>query len=225
MNVPEDYDDDVERLNTHPKLLPPAEDTEQLLKEDRAVLVKALTSKAVPRDTKAAVKAISPRMAPRGTVAPRKSIRPRVAPKDGIRPRVGLKKTCESYAEAISSFQPRAPPRSSRVVQGKASAPREKTVTFTSRETFPTRKTAARAIKPRVVYQVPPPQNYRRSVLGNLGNRLPSCKGGGDPPHRVRTRDPARSRERVLAGSRARVLRGTPALGPRARARAQIVRA
>ena len=43
MNVSQDYDDDVERLNTHPDLLPPAEDTEKLLKEDRAVLVKALT--------------------------------------------------------------------------------------------------------------------------------------------------------------------------------------
>ena len=60
MNVSQDYDDDVERLNTHPDLLPPAEDMEKLLKEDRAVLVKALMSKVLPRDTKAAVKAIGP---------------------------------------------------------------------------------------------------------------------------------------------------------------------
>ena len=166
-------------------------------------------------------------------MAPRSGIRPRAAPKKGIKPRVALKQGFKSYQKTISSdaftskatFQARETPTRSRMVPSKASHTREKTVTFTNNEPFPRRTTAARAIKPRVVYQVPPPHKYRRSVLGNLGNRLPSCKGGGDPPHRVRTRDPARSRERVLAGSRARVLRGTPALGPRARARAQIVRA
>ena len=81
MNVSEDYDDKIERLNTHPDLLLQAEDTEKLLQENMAVLVKALTSKAVPHDTKATVQAISPRVAPRGTVAPRIGIRPRVAPK------------------------------------------------------------------------------------------------------------------------------------------------
>jgi hypothetical protein len=176
MNVSQDYDDDVERLNTHPDLLPPAEDTEKLLKEDRAVLVKALTSKVLPKDTKTAAKANSPRVAPRGTVAPRNSIRPQVAPKNGIRPQ---KKAYQSYEDILSSFQQRAPPRTPKTLPSTASAPRERPVTLTSRETFPTRKTAARALTPRVV---PPPQNYRRSVLGNIGNRVPSCKGGGDPP-------------------------------------------
>ena len=61
MNVSEDYDDKIERLNTtYPDLLPPAEDTEKLLQEDRVVLVKALMPQVVTRDTKAAVKAISP---------------------------------------------------------------------------------------------------------------------------------------------------------------------
>ena len=76
MNISEDYDDEIERLNTHPDLLPRAEDTEKLLEENKAVLVKALTSKAVPHDTKATVKAIRPRVTPRGTVAPRNGIRP-----------------------------------------------------------------------------------------------------------------------------------------------------
>ena len=86
MNVSQDYDHDVERLNTHPDLLPPAEDMEKLLKEDRAVRVNALTSKAISRDPKAATKAISPQVVPRGPVATRKGIRPRVALKNGIRP-------------------------------------------------------------------------------------------------------------------------------------------
>ena len=103
MNVSEDYDDDIERLNTHPDLLPPAEDTEKLLQENRAVLIKALTPRVVPRDTKAAAKAISLRVVPLGTVAPRKSIRLRVAPKNGIRPRVALKQAFQSYEKAISS--------------------------------------------------------------------------------------------------------------------------
>ena len=60
MNVSEDYDDDIKRLNTHPDLLPHAEDTEKLLQENRAVHIQAVMSKAVPRNTKAAVKAISP---------------------------------------------------------------------------------------------------------------------------------------------------------------------
>ena len=60
MNVSQDYDDDIERLKTHLDLLPPAEDTEKLLKEDRAVLVKALTSKAISRAPTAATKANSP---------------------------------------------------------------------------------------------------------------------------------------------------------------------
>ena len=60
MNVSEDYDDEIEHLNTHQDLLPRAEDTEKLLQENRAILVKALMSKAVLRDAKATVKAISP---------------------------------------------------------------------------------------------------------------------------------------------------------------------
>ena len=86
MNVSEDYDGKIERMSTHLDLLPRAEDTEKLLEENKAVLVKALTSKAVPRDTKAAVKTISPQVAPRCTMAPRIGIRPRVAPKNGTRP-------------------------------------------------------------------------------------------------------------------------------------------
>jgi hypothetical protein len=253
MNVSEEYDDEVERLNTHPDLLPPAEDTKELLRKNTAVLIKALTSKALPRDTKAAVKAISERVAPGGTVAPRSGIRPRAAPKKGIKPRVALKQGFKSYQKTISSdaftskatFQARETPTRSRMVPSKASHTREKTVTFTNNEPFPRRTTAARAIKPRVVYQASPPQNYRRSVLGNLGNT--GCKVRGDAPHRVRPRDmakpviarelakervlagsrervPARSRERVLAGTRARVLRGTP-VGARALARAPGVRA
>ena len=58
MNVSEDYDDDTEHLNTHPDLLPPAEDTEKLLAADRAVLVRALSPRVLPRDTKAAVRVI-----------------------------------------------------------------------------------------------------------------------------------------------------------------------
>ena len=42
MNVPEDYDDKIEHLNTHPDLLPPPDNRKKLLKRDRAVLVKAL---------------------------------------------------------------------------------------------------------------------------------------------------------------------------------------
>ena len=258
MNVPEEYDDEVERLDTHPDLLPPAEDTKELLRKNTAVLIKALTSKALPRDNKAAVKAISERVAPGGTVAPRSGIRPRAAPKKGIKPRVALKQGFKSYQKTISSdaftskatFQARETPTRSRMVPSKASHTRDKTVTFTNNETFPRRTTAARAIKPRVVYQASPPQNYRRSVLGNLGNT--GCKGRGDAPHRVRTRDLAKdaralsikpviarvlandardlsitwrgAKERVLVGSRAQVLQGTPA-GPRALARAPGVRA
>ena len=66
--------------------------------------------------------------------------------------------------------------------------------------------------------------HFWENVLGNLGNTVPSYKGGGDAPHRVRTRDLAKpaiarelAKERVLAGSRARVLQGTPA-EPHARA-------
>ena len=60
MNVSEDYDDELEHLNMHTDLLPPAEDTEKLLAEDRVVLVKALSSRMVPYDTKAAMKDIRP---------------------------------------------------------------------------------------------------------------------------------------------------------------------
>ena len=76
-----------------------------------------------------------------------------MAPKNGIRPRVALKQAFQSYEKAISSgviarkaFNARETPTSSRVVPSKAPPPREKTVTFTSKETFPTRKTAAKAI-------------------------------------------------------------------------------
>ena len=75
MNVSEDYHGKIERVNPHPDLLPPAEDMEKLLEEDRVVLIKVLTPRVVPRDTKAAVKAVSPRVAPGGTVAPRNGIR------------------------------------------------------------------------------------------------------------------------------------------------------
>ena len=60
MDIPEDYDDEIEHLNTHPDILPPADDKKKLLGRDSAVLVKALTPRELPRDTKAAVKAISP---------------------------------------------------------------------------------------------------------------------------------------------------------------------
>ena len=73
------------------------------MQENRAVLVKALTSKAVPRDTKATVKAISPRVAPHGTMAPRNGTRLRAAHKNGICPRVALKQAFQSYEKAISS--------------------------------------------------------------------------------------------------------------------------
>ena len=59
MNVSEEYDDEIERLSTHPDLLPRAEDTEKLLEVNKAVLDEALTSKVVPKDTKSAVKAVS----------------------------------------------------------------------------------------------------------------------------------------------------------------------
>ena len=91
MNVSEDYDDEIECLNTHPDLLPPAEDTEKLLQEDRAVLVKALSPRVLPRDTKAAMKAIRPRVAPCDTLALR----------NGIPPRVALKKAFQSYGKAV----------------------------------------------------------------------------------------------------------------------------
>ena len=58
MNVSEDYDDEIESLNTHPDLLSLAEDMEKLLGEDRAVLIKALSPRVLPHDTKSAVKAI-----------------------------------------------------------------------------------------------------------------------------------------------------------------------
>ena len=41
MNVPQDYDDDAERLRTHPDLLPKQkEETEELSTEDKNVLKK-----------------------------------------------------------------------------------------------------------------------------------------------------------------------------------------
>ena len=43
MNVPEDYDEKIEYLNTHPDLLPPPDDQEKFLERDSAVIVKALT--------------------------------------------------------------------------------------------------------------------------------------------------------------------------------------
>ena len=105
-----------------------------------------------------------------------------------IWPRVASKKAFQSYEKAISSgviackaFTTHETPTRLRVVPSKASSPREKTVTFTSTETFPTRKTSAGAIKPQVVHQFPPPQNYCRSVLGNQGNAVPSSKDGGFP--------------------------------------------
>ena len=49
MNVPEDYDDEVERLNTYPDLIPPADNKDQLLATSSAVLVKALTQRVVTR--------------------------------------------------------------------------------------------------------------------------------------------------------------------------------
>ena len=42
MNVPEDYDDEVEYLNTHPYLLPPADDDDKILVSNSVVLHKAL---------------------------------------------------------------------------------------------------------------------------------------------------------------------------------------
>ncbi len=41
MNVPEDYDDEAEHLNTHPSLLPPADEGEKVLEADSEVLTKA----------------------------------------------------------------------------------------------------------------------------------------------------------------------------------------
>ena len=90
MNVSEDYDGKIERLNTHPDLLPRAEDMKKLLQENRALIIKALTSKAVPRDSKATIRAISFQVAPRGTVAPQIGIKPRVAPQNSIQPSSGI---------------------------------------------------------------------------------------------------------------------------------------
>ena len=42
MNVAEDYDNKIEHFNTHPDLLPPADDGDKLLVSDSVVLVKAL---------------------------------------------------------------------------------------------------------------------------------------------------------------------------------------
>ena len=60
VNVSKDYDDEIERLNMYPDLLAPDEDTEKLLQEDRAVLVKALMPQVISRNPKAVVKIISP---------------------------------------------------------------------------------------------------------------------------------------------------------------------
>ena len=38
MNVPEDYNDEVEHLNTHPDLLPPADDDSKLLVSDSVII-------------------------------------------------------------------------------------------------------------------------------------------------------------------------------------------
>ena len=103
MNVSEDYDDKIKCLNTHPDLLSRDEDMEKRLQENRKVIVKALTSKAVPHDTKATVKAIGSQVAPHGTVAPRNGIRLRVAPNNGIWPQVALKQAFQSYKKAIRS--------------------------------------------------------------------------------------------------------------------------
>ena len=139
MIVSEVCDDKIVHLNTHPDLLPPAEDTEKLLAADRAVLIKSLSPGVLPCDIKTAVKAI----------------RPRVAPKHGIQPRVALKTAFKEYKQDISyggvarkAFKARETSTSSGVRPIKALSAREKTVTFTNTETFPTRKTAARAIIP-----------------------------------------------------------------------------
>ena len=42
MNVAEGYDDEIERLNTHLDLLPPADNDDKLLESDSVVLCKAL---------------------------------------------------------------------------------------------------------------------------------------------------------------------------------------
>ena len=112
-------------MNTHPDLLLPAEDTEKLLAEDRALLVKALTPRVLPRGTKATVKAIGPQVAARGTVAPKN------------RARVALKKALQSYEKAIitgvvtrKAFKARETPTSLRVVPRRASSPCEKNSYF-----------------------------------------------------------------------------------------------
>ena len=94
MNAPEDYDDKIECLNTHPDLLPPADNKKKkLLERDSAVLVKALKPRVVPCASKAAMKAISPRVSPRGTVVPAHAIRSQMA----------LKKAFQSYEKTIRS--------------------------------------------------------------------------------------------------------------------------
>ena len=53
MNVPEDYDNKIERLNMHPDLLPPPDDEKKLPERDGAVLIKALEQRVLPRPSKA----------------------------------------------------------------------------------------------------------------------------------------------------------------------------
>ena len=82
MNVSEDHDDEIERLYTHLELLPPAEELEKLLQENRVVFVNALTPRVVLCDTKAVMKSIIPQGALHDTVAQTKGTRPRVVPKN-----------------------------------------------------------------------------------------------------------------------------------------------
>ena len=132
MNVPEDHYDEIEHLNTHPDLLPPADDEKKLLERDSVVLIKALTPRVLPCTSKAIVKAISTRVAPCGTVAPTQAIRPRKAIYLGIVTRRPL----QASKKATNT----------KVVPSKALLTREKTVTSTATETFPRRKTTAKAI-------------------------------------------------------------------------------
>ena len=49
MNTPEDYDDEVEHLKTHPDLLLETKDKKDLLSTDTGILMKALGSTETPK--------------------------------------------------------------------------------------------------------------------------------------------------------------------------------
>ena len=88
MNVQENYDDKAERLNTHPDLLPPADDEDQILATNNAVLVKALKQQVAPHKATSDSVVLKSRVvtckASRNNLALIKALKKRVAPRKAL---------------------------------------------------------------------------------------------------------------------------------------------